>query len=363
MFKKLSVIIVAVAMMVTLIPASFAFAENGEAGTVIAAPTDVKASCKSDSNNVTVTWNASENAVKYIVYKSKTAATPDKAYKYVKGLKLKDNNQKGGKYHYWIVAVAQDKTRSEASEPATVKVNDYLTTAIRGIKWKGKIKKTMRLKGQTLKKGTKVRVTKHSKVILFFEPKKVYIIGKSTSGNTVKGWVKLTALKNDRVYGDVSYSKKKKKVLDWTESVKEKYVNDKKYSSSTNKLIWTSTYTQRVYIFHGKKGHWKLDKSFRCTTGKFSNPTTRKQYTIRRHQMRRQRVNKRSGLRYYYTHLSYFKKGDAFHTISWRIPDGKIIKKVHRKAQPQTLGCVRLNVPNSKYIYYHVPIGTKVVIY
>lgn len=257
--------------------------------TNIAAPVNVTAKCDPKANDVVVTWKKVKNAVSYRIYRSTGKKLPKKIYKGIKKTKLSDKNLEGPyTYRYWISAVAKDGTESKVSKVAAVKVKQYLTCDIRTNTWYAKLRKNVSLIGFPVKKGTKVKVTKHSKVIPFFDPSRVYIIYNKNGKKVAAGWVPMSAVK--KVYGVVSYDSKTKKVVDWPVKKKEAYVNKKKYSSRTKYLIWTSRYTQKVNIFKGKKGKWKLIKTFRCTTGKYGKPTPKSTKTVLRgHQMKRTR--------------------------------------------------------------------------
>ena len=53
----------------------------------------------------------------------------------------------------------------------------------------------------------------------------------------------------------------------------ESFVNNSNLSSKTSYLIWVDTQSFKVNIFTGKKGNWKLTKSYSCSIGKPSTPT------------------------------------------------------------------------------------------
>ncbi|MBQ6496609.1 MAG: L,D-transpeptidase [Firmicutes bacterium] len=51
--------------------------------------------------------------------------------------------------------------------------------------------------------------------------------------------------------------------------------NGSRTKSPSKYLLWVNTYTQQIYIFKGKKGKWKLQKSWDVNTGSASTPTIR----------------------------------------------------------------------------------------
>ena len=123
-----------------------------------------------------------------------------------------------------------------------------------------------------------------------------------------------------------------------------------------------NTYTQRVNIFTGKKGHWKLLRTDRCTSGIFIHSTgLGSGYKIWKHQPRRVRNFVNSTAKYYYNKLSYFSKGNSFHTPCWRLSNNASVNHVKGNLQPGTQGCVRMNVEAATWIYNKVPLKTKVV--
>ena len=151
--------------------------------------------------------------------------------------------------------------------------------------------------------------------------------------------------------------------MDWTKDFKEYYVNKKGFSSKTKYLIWTSTYAQKVNIFKGKKGKWKLIKSWRCTSGKFYHPTALTySRTIFKHQYKRTRPKITDPTKFYhYFYVSFFSGGDGFHSIVWDSQTGHLLRHVVGTLQPGTMGCIRMSLANAKWIYNTVPLHTKTV--
>lgn len=119
--------------------------------------------------------------------------------------------------------------------------------------------------------------------------------------------------------------------------------------------IWVSLHTQEVTIFidnnwrnRRKAGYapdWKVHKEYWCATGKADTPTVHTVGTIHK---RAKRSKKRS-LRW----LSYFAGGNAMHT--------KRAKNVLGRA-PLSHGCVRMEVPEAKWVYDNC-LKSRVVVY
>lgn len=328
----------------------------------------VTAKCPSNSHTVTLKWKKVSGADGYFIYRNTKKKKPSKPIKTItKGSKVKfqDKKLKGKKtYYYWVQAYgeytnngAAYKTASALSSPDKATVNKFLLGKIRTIRWYFYLKSSTKLYKsksgsavkKTLKKGTKV-------FIPFLNPRidnsRIYV-------TNYKGWVKRSTLRN--IKGEVAL--KNHKALDWTKEDKEKFINKKGYSSKTGYLVWTNQYTQRVNVFKGRKGHWKLIRSMRCTTGKWERRTANgSRLSITHHQARRDKTSE-TGYRYYYINLSKINGGNAFHSPAWAFGTRHCIKAVKGNLQPDTAGCTRMSVADSSYIYHNIPLGTKVIIF
>ena len=102
-------------------------------------------------------------------------------------------------------------------------------------------------------------------------------IGKYAKGTTVevtrnfkKQWVLPdgTTVEKDKrsTYFDLT-----KQIYDpdckYSAAVAEAWINKRGTASSTDWLFWCNKYGQRVYVFKGSKGNWKLQKTYKCGTG------------------------------------------------------------------------------------------------
>ena len=347
-------------------------------------PSTVKVTCAKNSNYVHVKWSHVENAAGYYVYRAtKKGAKPKKRPKYLAGgdtTSYVDEKVPGKKkYYYYVAAVyrkdidentVEYRTCSAYSAPKAITVNKFLDCKIRAIGWHTTIKSTCALfKNKTggatkgkVKKGTKVDVLEKypAKVPYGSGPSRIRIRYKK-NGKVKEGWIGYGRAKGG-VLGTVAY--KKKKAYDWPKEQKEDYVNNNGYSSSTKYLIWVSTYTQRVNIFKGKAGHWKLYKSNRCVTGAFLHLTKiGSGFSIWKHQKTRIRHFYNSTGQYYYHNLSYFSKGNSFHTVCWRVGNNKQVNFIKKNLQPGTRGCCRMYTPDATWIYNNIPMKTKVVVH
>lgn len=146
--------------------------------------------------------------------------------------------------------------------------------------------------------------------------------------------------------------------IDYSAAIKQAFVNAKGYSSKTGYLVWTNLATQKVNIFTGSKGDWKLLKTFRCATGARATPTPVGVTHV---------TYKQAG---WYTD-SYICKpvvrfypgtGYAFHSRLY-YPDGSGRLKDGAMGYPVSHGCVRMEDIGIKWIYNNIPVNTTVVIY
>lgn len=333
------------------------------------AAANVKATCAKNDNLIKVTWSKSADADRYTVYRSTSTTRPAKPLKYVTGTSFSER-KKGGSYYYWVQPM--NKTNFTAAGTYTrsgkVTAGNYLAISVRNYYFTATAKKRIPIYKSAksnkvigyLKKGQTVVIKKKSPKVVpqYGVVKRVYFDDKTLKK---KGWVQFSSIKKKN---HVSGHKN-----DWSKSMKEDYVNKKKFTSSTNYLIWISKYTQRVNVFKRANKHskWVLIKSYRCSTGGFTHPTpTNMNYILIRKQYDRHRVTNK-GMRYYYRYLSAFGKkgssgkGNAFHTVCWREGTKKTIKPV--KQVPDTKGCARMYTSEAKWIYNHVPNKTRVVSY
>ena len=330
----------------------------------------VTAKCPSTSRTVTLKWTKVSGASGYYIYRNTKKVKPSKPYKKIsKGSKVKfeDKKMKGKKtYYYWIQTIKSFKRDGESyktvsvlSKPDKVVVNKFLTCKIRTIKWYTITKKPTKIYKSKTGSAVKETVPKGTKIFVPFiknprrPSKRMYAVN-------YKGWIDRWSVIGEDAKGDVALINHK--ALDWSKEEKEAFVNKKGFSSSTGYLAWTSQYTQRVNIFKGRKGHWKLIRSMRCTTGRWSRRTGNSSHLqIRSHQARKDKTSE-TGYRYYYINLSIIN-GNAFHSPAWRFGTKHCIKAVKNNLQPDTAGCTRMSVANSSYIYHNIPLHTRVVIF
>ena len=132
------------------------------------------------------------------------------------------------------------------------------------------------------------------------------------------------------------------------------YARAHMYSSPTQYIIMVDGKTHRVGIYQGSRGFWTCVKYWACGDGKPSTPTVRGVFSV--------------GNRGYYFNSGAYRcfwwtqfYGDyLFHSVlCW--PNGSIADG--RVGMGLSHGCVRLEMPNCKWIYDNIPRGTTVVVY
>ena len=346
-------------------------------------PSKLETETKKTSNNVSLKWKKGSNATGYLIYRgTKKKTRPAEPTKQLKESKTEyvDENLAGKKtYYYWIQATYTStdpnfkytSASTGFSNKANATVEKYLTCKIRTMTWITKTRSSSKVYEKmhsnkvigTIKKGKKVTAIGYTKAEEFKNPARVMICLRNKAGEIImKGWVPWAVVK--KVNGVVAYDSKTKTGLDYTKERKEEYVNSKGYASSTKYMIWCNLYTQRVNIFKGSKGKWKLIKTGRCTSGRFAHGTKKSDsMQIDKKKPFRERISPMSNLPYYYNYLSYFNGGNSFHTPCYRSGTTRFINSVKSSLQPGTQGCVRCTVEMAKYIYNNVPLNTRVVVF
>ncbi len=141
--------------------------------------------------------------------------------------------------------------------------------------------------------------------------------------------------------------------LDYSDAVKEGFVDQMRYSSKTNYMVWISRYTQKVIVYRGSQGNWKVHKTFPCSSGMNNCPTPAGIFAIYADGGAWYFDN------YYVTDVTLFNSDIAFHTILFNyngtVFDGTL-------GYPASHGCIRMKVEDAKYMKT-LPIGTTVVVY
>ncbi len=288
-----------------------------------------------------LTWSKATRAASYVIYRyNSSKKTWDVVKKNVTKLTYTDSKLSSGKTYKYRVAAMNDGGIGAQSDTVSVSVKKTPGTKVRTIGYKAIVKsraplftsKSGKKRVKYLSKGTRVTTIDYGKGR--------YQI-KLSNGKTY--W-----LSKDRLTFTASIWTTK----DYSTKVKEDFVNKKGYKSSSKYLIWISAYTQRVIIFQGKKGNWKMIRNCRCATGTHLHPTPKGTFKI---------TYKEKGWFYKSTYekpIVHFKSQNSFHSRIKNYKGGYADATI---GKPRSKGCVRLYDADINFIYKKCPKGTTVV--
>jgi hypothetical protein len=144
---------------------------------------------------------------------------------------------------------------------------------------------------------------------------------------------------------------------DFELELKEEFVNLKGYSSKTEWLVWVNITYQRVNIFSGSKGEWKLEKSFLVGTGAPGHDTPTGVFTVLSRHTRGWTTKE-------YTVkpvINFLNSAYAFHSRLYYPNTTKI--QDARIGFPVSHGCIRMYDEDVAWIYDNIPNGTTVVVW
>lgn len=151
------------------------------------------------------------------------------------------------------------------------------------------------------------------------------------------------------------YTEKKKAAAVKVTPKDQMHLKALSYASNTQYLILVDTSANKVGIYSGSVGKWNQIQKYTCTSGARSTPTVKGTFTV-------QGKGKSFGSGYTCWYYTQFYGNYLFHSVIYKqgsmsvITDGRLgINASH--------GCVRLNINHAKWIYDHIPRGTKVVVY
>ena len=128
------------------------------------------------------------------------------------------------------------------------------------------------------------------------------------------------------------------------------------YHSSTSWLILVDITQNRVGIFNGSMGNWKLQNFWLCSSGAPNSPTRVGQFTVGN---KGYSFGEEHGYSCYY--WTQFYADYLFHSVKYyagtrNIMDGRLGMNI-------SAGCVRMQIDQAKWIYDNIPRGTKVIVY
>lgn len=123
------------------------------------------------------------------------------------------------------------------------------------------------------------------------------------------------------------------------------YKRIKDTKSRTKYMISVDTTLNRMAVYKGKKGHWKLLHYWICGTGKKSTPSRKGDFTLKGTTYRID-----SGkISYYY--FKRYKKGLGFHSVTCKIYTRTLSRPIARQLGHNiSHGCIRLTMTNAKWV-------------
>lgn len=146
---------------------------------------------------------------------------------------------------------------------------------------------------------------------------------------------------------------------DYKPEIKTAWVNLKGYQSNTKYLVWVNLTYQRVNIFEGSQGKWKLIRTCLCGSGTNATPTIRGVFTTSYKQTAWDYGSYYCGpiVRFYGT------SGYAFHSRLQYWPMNSDRYYDARIGFPISHGCLRMYNDDIWWMYNNIPNGTTVVVY
>lgn len=230
------------------------------------------------------------------------------------------------------------------------------TEEVKTIHWKASVKKTKKYKPADGKGKVKIRQGETVTVIQRdYHEKKGISECKDSDGRLC--WIpnKYLNFKSALCTGAKGdYSKKTKEAFVNGGGVAAPIKTGKSPVKDT--LIWISLDKQRLNVFKGSTGKWKLVKKFKCSTGDVESPTFDqtflKFYWVRW---------KKSPVDYGdYKGLRYFLSVYGYGIHKW---PGAVSSKIGK--EPVSHSCIRLSTKNAKWCYKNknVPVKTRIYVW
>ena len=287
-----------------------------------------------------LTWSKAAYADSYVVYRyNSSKKTWDVVKSGLTQLTYTDKGLKAGqKYQYRIAGVNSNGTGALSSS-IKISVKKTPGTKIRSIGYKAVLKSRAPLFG----------TSKSSKRLKYLSKgKKVTTTNYGNGRYEIKIGKKYYWISKDRLKFKASIWTTK----DYSTKVKEDFVNKKKYSSPSKYLIWISHYTQRVVIYQGSKGKWKMIRSAKCATGTHLHMTPKGKFKVGK---------KEKGWFYKKTYekpIVHFKGQNSFHSRIKNYKGGYADATIGR---PRSKGSTRLYDEDINFIYKKCPKGTTVI--
>lgn len=129
----------------------------------------------------------------------------------------------------------------------------------------------------------------------------------------------------------------------------------KAFSSTTQFLVWVDVNQQRTNVFLGKKGNWKLIKSFISSTGSVGSETPKGFFRVTKRGTWFYSQKYQEGGKYWVQFYGNY----LFHSLPMDINKNIVDSTLGTAASH---GCVRLSIDDSAWMYYNITTGTTVYI-
>lgn len=287
-----------------------------------------------------LTWSKAAYADSYAVYRYNSSKNVWEVVKSgLSKLTYTDKKLKEGKTYKYRVAGVNVNGTGKLSSTIKISVKKSPGTKVRSIGYKAVLKSRAPLFG----------TSKSSKRLKYLNAgKSVTTVDYANARYAIQIGGKTYWLSKDRLkFKDSIWTTK-----DYSTKVKEDFVNRRGYKSPSKYLIWISHYTQRVVIYQGSKGKWKMIRSAKCATGTHLHMTPKGKFAVGK---------KEKGWFYRSTFekpIVHFKGQNSFHSRIKNYKGGYADATIGR---PRSKGCVRLYDEDINFIYKKCPKGTTVI--
>ncbi len=133
----------------------------------------------------------------------------------------------------------------------------------------------------------------------------------------------------------------------------ECYANTQGFKSQTDYFVWVDIHRQRIYIFKGRQGFYKWEKTIACATGRNLSPTTRGFFRLTDRGEWFYSARLKSGAKYWVR----FNGNYLFHSVA--MDSGQNVTDPTLGIR-RSSGCVRMSLTDAKYFYSTMPQNTAV---
>jgi len=137
----------------------------------------------------------------------------------------------------------------------------------------------------------------------------------------------------------------------------EFFVNSQNYTSDTNFLLLTDINRQKIHVFTGTGNAWRHKKTFTCSTGLNTSPTTRGTFTITERGPWFYSERLSSGAKFWMR----FNEQYLIHSIPMD-KNKNPLPGENTVGTKLSSGCIRLLMPDARWLYENISDGTAIII-